>query len=165
MARRAACAGALTWMAIEWWSRGKPSVLGMVSGAVAGLGTITPASGFVLPWHGIVIGMAAGAICFYACTSVKRIYKYDDLLDVFGVHGVGGMTGTVLCGRVRNCRTIGFPRDAPWQSRPSGRQPLTSADTDLWNCGHHVVVRGNHRDFAEDSRRANAVAGLPGGGT
>ncbi len=94
----AASAGALTWMAIEWWARGKPSVLGMVSGAVAGLGTITPASGFVLPWHGIVIGVAAGAICFYACTSVKRIYKYDDSLDVFGVHGVGGMTGTVLCG-------------------------------------------------------------------
>jgi ammonium transporter, Amt family len=94
----AACAGALTWMAIEWWSRGKPSVLGMVSGAVAGLGTITPASGFVLPWHGVVIGMAAGAICFYACTTVKRIYKYDDSLDVFGVRGVGGMTGTILCG-------------------------------------------------------------------
>jgi ammonium transporter, Amt family len=94
----AACAGALTWMAIEWWSRGKPSVLGMVSGAVAGLGTITPASGFVLPWHGVVIGMAAGAICLYACTTVKRICKYDDSLDVFGVHGVGGMTGTVLCG-------------------------------------------------------------------
>lgn len=94
----AACAGALTWMAIEWWSRGKPSVLGMVSGAVAGLGTITPASGFVLPWHGIVIGIAAGAICFFACTTVKRIYKYDDSLDVFGVHGIGGMTGTLLCG-------------------------------------------------------------------
>ncbi len=94
----AACAGALTWIAIEWWSRGKPSVLGMVSGAVAGLGTITPASGFVLPWHGIVIGIAAGAVCFYACTTVKRMYKYDDSLDVFGVHGVGGVTGTLLCG-------------------------------------------------------------------
>jgi ammonium transporter, Amt family len=94
----AACAGALTWMTIEWWSRGKPSVLGMVSGAVAGLGTITPASGFVLPWHGIVIGIAAGTICFYACTTIKRICQYDDSLDVFGVHGVGGMTGTILCG-------------------------------------------------------------------
>jgi Amt family ammonium transporter len=94
----AACAGALTWIAVEWWVRGKPSVLGMVSGAVAGLGTITPASGFVLPWHGVVIGIAAGAICFYACTTVKRIYKYDDSLDVFGVHGVGGVTGTLLCG-------------------------------------------------------------------
>lgn len=94
----AACGGALTWMTIEWWIRGKPSVLGMISGAVAGLGTITPASGFVLPWHGVVIGVAAGAICFYACTTVKRICKYDDSLDVFGVHGVGGITGMILCG-------------------------------------------------------------------
>jgi ammonium transporter, Amt family len=94
----AACAGALTWMTMEWWARGKPSVLGMISGAIAGLGTITPASGFVLPWHGIVIGIAAGAICFYACTTVKRLYKYDDSLDVFGVHGVGGVIGMTLCG-------------------------------------------------------------------
>ena len=94
----AACAGALTWMAIEWWMRGKPSVLGMISGAVAGLGTITPASGFVLPWHGIVIGIIAGAVCFYACTALKQRLKYDDSLDVFGVHGIGGITGTLLCG-------------------------------------------------------------------
>ena len=59
-------------MALEWWTRGKPSVLGMISGAVAGLGTITPASGFVLPWHGIVIGIVAGAICFWACTRLKQ---------------------------------------------------------------------------------------------
>ncbi len=94
----AACAGALTWMAIEWGGRGKPSVLGMISGAVAGLGTITPASGFVLPWHGIVIGVVAGAVCFYACTALKSRFKYDDSLDVFGVHGIGGITGTLLCG-------------------------------------------------------------------
>ena len=94
----AACAGALTWMAIEWGARGKPSVLGMISGAVAGLGTITPASGFVLPWHGVVIGVVAGAVCFYACTALKSRLKYDDSLDVFGVHGIGGITGTLLCG-------------------------------------------------------------------
>jgi ammonium transporter, Amt family len=94
----AASMGALTWMALEWWTRGKPSVLGMISGAVAGLGTITPASGFVLPWHGIVIGLVAGAICFWACTKLKQKLGYDDSLDVFGVHGVGGITGTLLCG-------------------------------------------------------------------
>jgi Amt family ammonium transporter len=94
----AACAGALTWGAIEWATRRKPSVLGMISGAVAGLGTITPASGFVAPWHGIVIGMAAGLLCFWACTSLKQRLKYDDSLDVFGVHGIGGITGTLLCG-------------------------------------------------------------------
>ena len=94
----AACAGALTWTAIEWSTRGKPSVLGMISGAVAGLGTITPASGFVAPWHGIVIGVVAGSVCFWACTPLKPRFKYDDSLDVFGVHGIGGMTGTLLCG-------------------------------------------------------------------
>jgi Amt family ammonium transporter len=94
----AASAGALTWTAIEWRTRGKPSVLGMISGAVAGLGTITPASGFVLPWHAVLIGIAAGAVCFYACTAVKLRWRYDDSLDVFGVHGVGGVTGTLLCG-------------------------------------------------------------------
>jgi Amt family ammonium transporter len=94
----AACAGVLTWMAIEWWDRGKPSVLGMISGAIAGLGTITPASGFVLPWHGIVIGIVAGALCYWACTKLKQKLGYDDSLDVFGVHGVGGATGTILAG-------------------------------------------------------------------
>jgi Amt family ammonium transporter len=73
-------------------------VLGMISGAVAGLGTITPASGFVEPWHGIIIGAIAGAVCYWACTSLKQRFNYDDSLDVFGVHGVGGMTGTLLCG-------------------------------------------------------------------
>jgi Amt family ammonium transporter len=94
----AACAGAVTWMALEWWTRRKPSVLGMISGAVAGLGTITPASGFVLPWHGVVIGLIAGAFCFWACTKLKQKLGYDDSLDVFGVHGVGGFTGTLLTG-------------------------------------------------------------------
>ena len=94
----AASAGALTWMAIEWWKRGKPSVLGMISGAVAGLGTITPASGFVLPWHGVIIGVVAGAVCFWACTDLKLRLGYDDALDVFGVHGIGGLIGTLLTG-------------------------------------------------------------------
>jgi ammonium transporter, Amt family len=94
----AASAGALTWMALEWWKRGKPSVLGMISGAVAGLGTITPASGYVLPMQGMVIGVIAGAICFWACTAVKHRFGYDDSLDVFGVHGIGGATGTLLAG-------------------------------------------------------------------
>ena len=94
----AACAGALTWGAIEWTIRRKPSVLGMISGAVAGLGTITPASGFVAPWHGIVIGVIAGLVCFWACTWLKHRFNYHDSLDVFGVHGIGGMTGILLAG-------------------------------------------------------------------
>jgi Amt family ammonium transporter len=94
----AACAGALTWIALEWNARGKPSVLGIISGAVAGLGTITPASGFVLPWHAVVIGLIAGGGCYWACTRLKLWLGYDDSLDVFGVHGVGGILGTTLTG-------------------------------------------------------------------
>ncbi|HZD27406.1 MAG TPA: ammonium transporter [Xanthobacteraceae bacterium] len=94
----AASAGALSWMLLEWWTRGKPSVLGLITGAVAGLATITPASGFVLPWHGVIIGVIGGAICFWACTWVKGRLGYDDSLDVFGVHGVGGAAGTILTG-------------------------------------------------------------------
>ena len=94
----AACAGALTWGALEWSIQRKPSVLGMISGAVAGLGTITPASGFVAPWHGILIGIIAGLVCFWACTWLKHRLRYDDSLDVFGVHGIGGMTGILLTG-------------------------------------------------------------------
>ena len=94
----AACAGALTWGGLEWWVQRKPSVLGMISGAVAGLGTITPASGFVAPWHAVVIGVVAGLMCFWACTRLKHRFKYDDSLDVFGVHGVGGATGILLTG-------------------------------------------------------------------
>src|SRR5262245_19859700 len=96
----AASAGAFTWMALEWWTRGKPSVLGMISGAVAGLGTITPASGFVMPMQGILIGIIAGGVCFWACTWLKLKAGYDDSLDVFGVHGVGGFTGRLLGGVV-----------------------------------------------------------------
>jgi Amt family ammonium transporter len=94
----AACAGAIAWMVLEWWTRGKPSVLGMISGAVAGLGTVTPASGFILPVHGLIIGVLAGSICFWACTKLKLRFGYDDSLDVFGVHGIGGLTGTFLTG-------------------------------------------------------------------
>ncbi|MGO8953818.1 MAG: ammonium transporter [Rhodomicrobium sp.] len=94
----AASSGALTWMGLEWLFRGKPSVLGLISGAVAGLGTVTAASGYILPWQGAVIGILAGAVCFFASTEIKRILGYDDSLDVFGVHGFGGILGTLLTG-------------------------------------------------------------------
>ncbi|MCC6949380.1 MAG: ammonium transporter [Bradyrhizobiaceae bacterium] len=90
--------GAIGWMAAEWWTRGKPSVLGILSGAIAGLGTITPASGFVLPWHALIIGGVAGIVCFWACTWLKQRLRYDDSLDVFGIHGVGGVIGTLATG-------------------------------------------------------------------
>lgn len=93
-----ASTGALTWMVIEWRRFGKPSVLGIVTGMVAGLGTITPASGFVGPFGALVIGITAGTICFYATQYIKRTLIIDDSLDVFPVHGVGGITGSLLTG-------------------------------------------------------------------
>jgi Amt family ammonium transporter len=94
----ATAAAALAWMFAEWIAKGKPSVLGIISGAVAGLVAITPASGFVLPGGAIVIGVAAGVICFFAATYLKHWLGYDDSLDTFGVHGIGGIVGALLTG-------------------------------------------------------------------
>jgi Amt family ammonium transporter len=94
----ATAAAALGWMFAEWMTKGKPSVLGIISGAVAGLVAITPASGFVLPGASIIIGVAAGVICFWTATSLKHMLGYDDSLDVFGVHCVGGIVGALLTG-------------------------------------------------------------------
>lgn len=93
-----ASAGALTWAAIEWRKFGKASVLGAVTGMVAGLGTITPASGFVGPGGALIIGISAGIICFYSTVYIKQKLKIDDSLDVFPVHGIGGILGTLLAG-------------------------------------------------------------------
>jgi len=93
-----ASAGALSWMAMEWLRHGKPSVLGIVTGMVAGLGTITPASGSVGPAAAVVIGLTAGVVCYFATNYLKNKLRIDDSLDVFPVHGVGGMLGTVLAG-------------------------------------------------------------------
>ena len=94
----ATAAAALSWMFIEWALRGKPSVLGIISGAVAGLVAITPASGFVDPTGALIIGLLAGGACFYGATGLKHLFGYDDSLDAFGVHGVGGMVGAFLTG-------------------------------------------------------------------
>jgi ammonium transporter, Amt family len=94
----ATAAAALGWMFAEWSSKGKPSVLGIASGAVAGLVAITPASGFVGPSPAVLIGLAAGVICFFAATSLKHWLGYDDSLDAFGVHGIGGIVGALLTG-------------------------------------------------------------------
>ena len=91
-----AAAGSLAWMACEWFRSGKPTVLGIVTGMVAGLGTITPASGFVGPLGGLIIGISAGVVCYFATQYIKRVLKIDDSLDVFPVHGVGGALGCLL---------------------------------------------------------------------
>jgi len=94
----ASAAAALAWMFTEWAIKGKPSVLGIASGAVAGLVAVTPASGFVGPNSAVIIGLAAGAICFLSSTSLKKILGYDDSLDAFGVHCIGGIVGALLTG-------------------------------------------------------------------
>jgi len=102
----AAAAGSLTWMIIEWKRFNRPSVLGIVTGMVAGLGTITPASGYVGPLGGLVIGIVAGAVCFHATQYIKRVLVIDDSLDVFPVHGVGGIIGSLLTG-VFSAKSLG----------------------------------------------------------
>lgn len=93
-----AATGSLTWMIMEWTKYGKPSVLGIVTGMVAGLGAITPASGFVGPGGALIIGFCAGIVCYFATQLIKKTLKIDDSLDVFPVHGVGGILGTILTG-------------------------------------------------------------------
>jgi Amt family ammonium transporter len=118
----ATAAAALGWMFAEWIAKGKPSVLGCISGAVAGLVAITPASGFVLPGASIIIGVAAGVICFWTATSVKHMFGYDDSLDVFGVHCIGGIVGALLTGVF----SVGFlsASDATPDGSPGGLHQL-----------------------------------------
>jgi len=97
-----AAAGSLAWMTMEWFRFGKPSVLGIVTGMVAGLGTITPASGFIGPAGALIMGLSAGFICFWATQIVKRTFEIDDSLDVFPVHGVGGFLGLGLTAFLAN---------------------------------------------------------------
>jgi Amt family ammonium transporter len=94
----ATAAAALAWMFIEWMARGKPSVLGIISGAVGGLVAITPAAGFVTPTGALFIGFIAGGACYWGATGLKRMFGYDDALDVFGIHGIGGIVGALLTG-------------------------------------------------------------------
>ena len=94
----AAAAAALGWLFMEWWTSGKPTVLGGISGAVAGLVVITPASGFTSPMYALLMGAIGGIVCFYTATSMKHFFGYDDSLDAFGVHGVGGTIGAILTG-------------------------------------------------------------------
>ena len=105
----AAAAGTVVWAGLEWILRGKPSILGACSGAVAGLVCITPACGTVTPIAGMILGVAGAAACFYFCTTVKSKFKYDDALDAFGVHGVGGTVGAILTGVFATRDVIGKP--------------------------------------------------------
>jgi Amt family ammonium transporter len=136
----AAAAGVVAWAGAEWVLRGKPSILGACSGAVAGLVCVTPACGSVTPLSGIVLGLAAGLVCFYACTKIKNQFKYDDTLDAFGVHGVGGTLGAILTG-VFATKAVTGPE------------------------GLYGLVEGNGKQFADQLIAVVASAGLAVVGT
>jgi Amt family ammonium transporter len=130
-----AAAGAFAWMSMEWLRFGKPSVLGIVTGMVAGLGTITPASGYVGPMGGLVIGLVAGFVCFLATQFVKRRLEIDDSLDVFPVHGVGGLTGILLTAVFSSTQFDGLGlADGVTVGQQLGVQAVGALATILW-CG------------------------------
>ena len=93
-----AAAATITWMAIDWYKNGKPGIVGMITGMVAGLATVTPASGFIGPFGGLILGISSGFVCYWFVGFIKNVINIDDSLDVFAVHGVGGILGTLLCG-------------------------------------------------------------------
>lgn len=136
-----AASGSLTWMMIEWRRFGKPSVLGIVTGMVAGLGTITPASGFVGPAGALFIGVTAGAACFYATQYIKRTLIIDDSLDVFPVHGVGGVIGSILTGvfAASNFGGMGLPEGVSIQDQVSV-QALAVVVTIFWSAAFSFVI-------------------------
>lgn len=122
----AAAAGALSWMAAEWVVRGRPSLLGLCSGLVAGLVAITPAAGFVSPRSAVAFGLVAGVACYWGATSLKRMLNADDSLDVFGVHGVGGIVGSLLTGIFASKTISGVEGDILMQALGSASVMLYS---------------------------------------
>src|SRR5262249_42055348 len=116
----ATAAAAIGWAGAEWLRNGKPSALGAISGAVAGLVAITPASGFVGPMSSLAIGLAAGIVCYYMVAKVKAHFGYDDSLDAFGVHGVGGTLGALLTGVFASSVINPIFKDASGSALPSG---------------------------------------------
>ena len=131
----ATAAAALAWMIVEWFERKKPGILGLASGAVAGLVAVTPASGFVNPMGALVIGIAAGAGCYVSAVWLKRIFKYDDSLDAFGVHGIGGLIGAIL---------TGVFADASINTLPKGHGVMTQVEgclaTMVWTAVGTLVI-------------------------
>jgi Amt family ammonium transporter len=116
----AAASAALAWMFVEWMKTGKPSTLGAISGAVAGLVAITPASGFVAPMPALIIGLCAGVVCYFMATAVKHMFGYDDALDAFGVHGAGGTLGAILTGVFATSLVNDSFKDAAGKTLPLG---------------------------------------------
>jgi Amt family ammonium transporter len=106
-----AAAATITWMAIDWYKNGKPGLVGMITGMVAGLATVTPASGYIGPMGGLILGISSGLICYWFVGFIKNAMNIDDSLDVFAVHGVGGILGTILCGLLATSQFGGLGLD------------------------------------------------------
>jgi len=136
----ATAAAALSWLFVEWIAKGKPSLLGLVSGAVAGLVAITPACGYVGPMGAIVLGLLAGAVCFFFCSTVKNTFGYDDSLDVFGVHCVGGILGALATG-VLVSKGLGGTGLADYTSSPGTLvEGAYSMSAQVWTQGKAVLL-------------------------
>ncbi|HRI89919.1 MAG TPA: ammonia channel protein, partial [Candidatus Hydrogenedentes bacterium] len=130
----ATAAAAITWMLIEWMKHGKPSALGIITGAVAGLVAITPAAGTAGPMGALAIGFASGVICFFGATTLKKALGYDDALDAFGVHGIGGLVGALLTGVFANPALGGTFADYPGLVPQMTSQVITCVVTIVY-CG------------------------------
>lgn len=157
-----AAAGSLTWMLLEWKKFGKPSVLGIVTGMVAGLGTITPASGFVGPLGALVIGLAAGLLCFYATQIIKRKLHIDDSLDVFPVHGVGGITGSLLTAvfAAKSMGGLGLPEGVTIMGQ-FGVQALAVSVTIIWSALFtYLILKGLEKTIGIRVSSDEEVQGL-----
>lgn len=134
-----ACAATVAWMAIEWIKLGRPGVLGAATGSIAGLAAITPASGYVGPLGAVCIGLLSGGVCFVFATAVKRRFKYDDSLDVFGVHGVGGFLGTILVGVFASTQFGGVRADISIVSQ-LGAQIAAATITSVYSIVVTIVI-------------------------
>lgn len=148
-----AAAASLAWITVEWIRHGKPSVLGIVTGMVAGLGTITPASGYVGPAGALIIGLSAGVVCYFATQFIKRALKIDDSLDVFPVHGVGGMLGTLLAGVFASEQFGGY-----WLCRGRHNGASSRRAGDRCRC-HCRMVRDVELRVAKSCRRIGRFTG------
>jgi len=131
----ATAGAALSWMVVEWIERKKPGMLGLASGAVGGLVAITPAAGFVNPQGALIIGVVAGVVCYAGAVWVKRALKYDDSLDAFGVHGVGGVAGALLTGVLADASVNSLGADATL-----GKQLIGVGATIVWTAIATLVI-------------------------
>ena len=155
----ATAAAALAWMVVEWMGKGKPSLLGLVTGAVAGLVAVTPASGYAGPMGAIVLGVIAGVVCFVFCSAVKNAFGYDDALDVFGVHCVGGIIGAILTGILVNPK-LGGTGIMDYETGKIADYDFIDADDRAVQGGRHDagVVRHRHADHPQGDRRDHRPA-------